>query len=96
MRVRCSFRVLTLVFESIPTLLVWCFHTHHRRTPFVSADRTRLLQWGPISSALKVILESPALRSIEAVVNRLERLHSQTAKTSPALGRLLATPQVSF
>jgi len=54
------------------------------------------LQWGPIASALKVILESPALRSIEAVVNRLERLHSQTAKTSPALGRVLATPQVSF
>jgi len=52
------------------------------------------LQWGPIAAALEVILESPALRSFEAVVNALAGIKSVQA--SAAAARMLATPQMSY
>lgn len=52
------------------------------------------LQWGPIAAALEVILESPALRSFEAVVNTVSGI--KTVKTSAGAERFLATPQVSY
>jgi len=52
------------------------------------------LQWGPIAAALEVILESPALRSFEAVVNAFAGIKSVQA--SAAAARMLATPQMSY
>jgi len=52
------------------------------------------LQWAPIAAALEVILESPILRSVEAVVNAFAGVKS--LQVSSGAAHMLATPQVSY